>query len=153
MKTANEVIWQKNPADNFILPDALVIEALNKLNEVNLSYLIVKDENNDVKGIFSERDYARKVFLQGRSSNVTTVKEVMSTDLPEVQGNELLETCMNLLAEQGRRYVIVKDKNNFEGVITIHDLLREVLLHGERVLNVNVAKKLIDINERPPRVY
>ena len=153
MKTANEVIWQKKAVDNFVLPDALVIDALNRLNEVNLSYLIVKDGNNDVKGIFSERDYARKVVLQGRSSSATTVKEIMSTDLPEVQGNELLENCMNLLAEQGRRYIIVKDNNKFEGVITIHDLLREVLLHGERVLNVTVAKKLIDINERPPRVY
>jgi len=153
MKTANEVIWQKKQADNFIHPDALVIDALNKLNEVNLSYLIVKDESNDVKGIFSERDYARKVVLQGRSSSATTVKEIMSTDLPEVQGSESLEACMNLLAEQGRRYIIVKEQNDFEGVITIHDLLREVLIHGERVLNVNVAKKLIDINERPPRVY
>ena len=113
MKTANEVIWQKKAVDNFVLPDALVIDALNRLNEVNLSYLIVKDENNDVKGIFSERDYARKVVLQGRSSSATTVKEIMSTDLPEVQGNELLENCMNLLAEQGRRYIIVKDNNKF----------------------------------------
>jgi predicted transcriptional regulator len=152
MKTAKEVIWQKKPIDNFIHPNALVIEALNKLNDVNLSYLIVKDEN-DVKGIFSERDYARKVILQGRSSSATTVKEIMSTDLPEVQLNDSVETCMNLLASHGRRYILVMDKNKFEGVITIHDLLREILLHGERVFDSRITRTLIDINERPPRIY
>jgi predicted transcriptional regulator len=152
MKTAREVIWQKKAVDNYIHPDALVIDALNKLNEVNLSYLIVKDDD-DVKGIFSERDYARKVALQGRSSSATQVKEIMSTDLPEVDGGETVQSCMNLLAAHGRRYIIVRDKNKFEGIITIHDLFREVLLHGERVLDSRVTGKLIDINERPPRVY
>ncbi|MFT4153620.1 CBS domain-containing protein [Parafilimonas sp.] len=152
MKTAHEIIWQKKAPDNFIDADALVIEALNELNKVNLSYLIVKDKD-DVTGIFSERDYARKVALQGRSSRETKVKEVMSTDLPEVQGNDSVQHCMNLLAEHGRRYIIVRDQGKFEGVITIHDLLREVLLHGERVLDVRITSTLIEINERPPRVY
>lgn len=152
MKTAFEIIWQKKAPDNFISADALVIDALNELNKVNLSYLIVKDQD-DVSGIFSERDYARKVVLQGRSSRETKVKEVMSTDLPEVQGSESVQTCMNLLAEHGRRYIIVRDKKNFEGIITIHDLLREILLHGERALDMRVTKTLIEINERPPRVY
>ena len=152
MKTANEIIWQKKAPDNFINADALVIDALNELNKVNLSYLIVKD-TDDVIGIFSERDYARKVALQGRSSRETKVKEVMSTDLPEVQGSESVQSCMNLLAEHGRRYIIVRDKDKFEGIITIHDLLREVLLHGERVLDIRVTKTLLEINERPPRVY
>lgn len=152
MKTAFEIIWQKKAPDNFISADALVIDALNELNKVNLSYLIVKDQD-DVSGIFSERDYARKVVLQGRSSRETKVKEVMSTDLPEVQGSESVQTCMNLLAEHGRRYIIVRDKKIFEGIITIHDLLREILLHGERALDMRVTKTLIEINERPPRVY
>lgn len=152
MKTANEIIWQKKAAENFISADALVIDALNELNKVNLSYLIVKD-NDDVVGIFSERDYARKVVLQGRSSKETKVREVMSTDLPEVQGNDSVQACINMLAEHGRRYIIVRDKQKFEGVITIHDLLREILLHGERVLDIKITKTLIEINERPPRVY
>jgi predicted transcriptional regulator len=152
MKTAQEVLWQKNSVNNFIESDALVIEALNRLNEVDLSYLIVKD-GDEVKGIFSERDYARKVALQGRSSNNTTVKEIMSVNLPKVQVTDSVETCMNLLADRGRRYILVMDQNKFEGVITIHDLLREVLLHGERALDTRVTRILIDINERPPKVY
>src|SRR6516225_7270565 len=103
MKTAGEVIWQKGKINNIISPDALVIDALNRLLEVDLSYLIVK-EGEDVLGIFSERDYARKVILQGRSSSNTTVKDVMSVDLPEVQWTDSIETCMKLLASKGRRY-------------------------------------------------
>lgn len=152
MKTASEVIWQKKTYNNFIHPDATVIEALNRLNDVDLSYLIVK-EGNKVKGIFSERDYARKVILQGRSSSNTTVKEIMSTDLPEVQMDASVETCMNLLAAHGRRYILVMDNKEFAGVITIHDLLREILLHGERVFDNRITRTLIDINERPPKVY
>jgi predicted transcriptional regulator len=152
MKTAGEVIWQKNKINNIISPDTLVIDALNRLNEVDLSYLIVKDKN-DVVGIFSERDYARKVVLQGRSSSNTKVNEVMTVDLPGVQLTDSIETCMKLLASQGRRYILVYDKKHFEGIITIHDLLREILLHGERALDSKIASQLIDINERPSSVY
>ena len=152
MKTAQEVLWQKSAVNNFIEPDALVIDALNRLNEVDLSYLIVKTEEK-VLGIFSERDYARKVALQGRSSTTTKVSDIMSVDLPKVQVTDSLEACMNLIADRGRRYVLVMKGDKFEGVITIHDLLREVLIHGERALDTRVTRILIDINERPPRVY
>ena len=152
MKTAEEVLLQKKFYDNIIHPNDLVIDALKRLNDVNLSYLIVKD-GDDIKGIFSEKDYARKVILQGRSSSGTTVKEIMTVDLPEVQLEDSVEKCMNILASHGRRYIFVKDKKKFAGVITIHDLLREVLLHGERVFDNRITRTLIDINEHPPKVY
>jgi signal-transduction protein with cAMP-binding, CBS, and nucleotidyltransferase domain len=152
MKTAQEIIWQKKASDNFISPDALVIDALDRLIKVDLSYLIVKDGDN-VKGIFSERDYARKVILKGRTSKETTVGEVMTTDLPTVNIQDPIEKCMSILAEHGRRYVLVMNKEKFEGVITIHDLLREVLLHGERAFDSRITRKLLDINERGPKVY
>ena len=134
MKTAEEILLQKKAYNNIIHPDAKVIDALKQLSDVNLSYLIVKDEEG-VKGILSERDYARKVILQGRSSSVTTVKEIMTTEVPEVQIHDSVEKCMNLLAAHGRRYIFVMDGKTFAGVITIHDLLREILLHGERVFD------------------
>jgi signal-transduction protein with cAMP-binding, CBS, and nucleotidyltransferase domain len=152
MKTAEEVILQKRRHNNFIGPEVLVIDALKQLSDVNLSYLVVKD-GDSVKGIFSERDYARKVILQGKSSKETKVKEIMTIDLPEVQVYDSVEKCMNLLAAQGMRYILVKDKDKFEGVITIHDLLREVLLHGDRVFDHTGTRTLIDINEHPHRVY
>ena len=118
MKTAEEVLLQKKATNNFIQSNMKVIDALKQLDAVNLSYLIVKD-GNEVKGIFSERDYARKVILKGKSSNETTVNEIMTTELPKVQIDDSVEKCMNLLAEHGRRYILVMNKNKFEGVITI----------------------------------
>ena len=152
MKTAEEVLLQKKDSRNFIHPDSLVIDALKNLNDVNLSYLIVKDDNS-ILGIFSERDYARKVILQGRSSSNTTVKDVMTVDLPRVQLYDSVEKCMNLLAAHGMRYILVMDKEKFAGVITIHDLLREILLHGERVFDNHITGRLIDINEQPASIY
>lgn len=152
MKAAKEIVWSKRTPQNFISADALVLDALKRLNDLDLSYLIVK-ENDDVTGIFSERDYARKLILQGRTSDKTTVKEIMTTDLPEVGLEDSVQKCMNILAEHGRRYILVTNNKKFEGVITIHDLLREILLHGERVFDNKITRTLIDINEKPPKIY
>jgi CBS domain-containing protein len=149
MKTVKEVLMRKPAADNFIHSGARVLAALNKLVDVNLSYLIVRDGEN-IKGIFSERDYARKMILKGRSSFDTLVNEIMSTDLPEVDINDTVEKCMEMLASNGRRYLLVMDNQKFAGVITIHDLLREVLLSKESVFNKTITGALIDINEQPP---
>jgi len=151
MKTVKDILLRKSPADNFIRSDARVLIALNKLVDVNLSYLIVKDGDN-IKGIFSERDYTRKMILKGRTSFDTFVNEVMSTDLPEVGMNDTIEKCMELLTSQGRRYLLVLDNEKFAGIITIHDLLRELLLFKEQVFNNNLTGALIDINEQPPAV-
>ncbi|HEX5150731.1 MAG TPA: CBS domain-containing protein [Parafilimonas sp.] len=148
MKTVKEILEHKPSANNFIHSGSRVLQALNRLVDVNLSYLIVKD-GDEVKGIFSERDYTRKMILKGRSSFDTTVKEIMSVDMPEVQINDTVETCMELLASHGRRYLFAMDGKKFMGVITIHDLLREILLNKEDVFNKKVTGALIDINEQP----
>src|SRR5215218_5436650 len=94
MRTVDDIIGSKPDPFNVIHPGALVIEALEMLNMVNLSYLIVM-EGDEYKGIFCERDYSRNVILKGRSSSSTTVKEVMTTDLPVVTTNDTDEHCMN----------------------------------------------------------
>jgi len=152
MKTVKNIIDKKAKISNIVSPDTLVIDALKMMIDVNLSYLIVMD-GEQYKGIFSERDYARKVILEGRTSSEARVKEIMSRDLPNVQINESVETCMKLLASQGMRYLIVMDGENFAGVITIHDLLREILLNRAEVFDDYVTRKLIDINERGPKIY
>ena len=75
------LLTRRSTPYNYISPDALVIDALQMLNSVNLSYLVVMD-GDDYKGVFCERDYTRNVILKGRSSNTTPVGEVMTTDLP-----------------------------------------------------------------------
>ena len=151
MRTVQIIINSKPKPSNVINSNSLVIDALNLLNSVNLSYLIVMDEN-EFKGIFSERDYTRNVVLKGRSSNTTTIKEVMSVDIPKVIVTDTIEDCMNMINIHKTRYLLAYDHDQFVGVITIHDLLRQVISSREDVFNHNLTKSLIDYDEGS-RIY
>jgi len=151
MRTVKDVLETKTKAFNYVEPGTLVIDALHLLNSVNLSYLVVMDHNK-YKGIFSERDYTRNVILKGRASSSTTVKEVMTTDLPIVALNDSIEYCMNLMNSHKTRYLLAYDDNKFMGVVTIHDLLRQVIANREEVFDGNLAKKLLD-NDETGRIY
>ena len=148
MRTVDHIIGSKPDPDNIIVPDALVIDALKMLNSVNLSYLIVMDVGK-YKGVFCERDYSRNVILKGRSSNSTTVEEVMTTELPVVHSNDTVEHCMHVMNINKVRYLVAFGPNSeFEGVITIHDLLRQVIANNELVFDTSVAEQLLNNDER-----
>ena len=146
MRTVKDMLNSKPEIYNTIEPSALVIDALTMLNSVNLSYLVVK-EGNEYKGIFCERDYSRNVILKGRSSLTTTVREVMTIDLPIVEITDTVEHCMNSMNLHKTRYLLAYDSNNFVGVITIHDLLRQVIANKELVFDSSLAEKLIGQDE------
>ena len=148
MRTVRDILESKPQAFNVIQPDAMVIDSLNMLNTVNLSYLIVKDGDKYL-GLFSERDYSRNVVLKGRSSRTSTVSEVMTVDLPIVHPNDTVEQCMNVMNNHKTRYLLAyDDENNFRGVITIHDLLRQVLTSKEAVFDTSIAEQLLNNDER-----
>ena len=152
MRRVKDIIASKSKAFNTISPDALVIEGLQLLNSVNLSYLIVM-EGNTYKGIFSERDYTRNVILKGRSSKETIVEQVMTTDYPRVELTDTVEYCMNLINTHKTRYLLAFDNENFVGVITIHDLLRQVIASKEEVFDHTLTSQLIDNAEGGGRIY
>ena len=151
MRTVKDILDTKQKSYNQIGPDALVIDAINLLNSVNLSYLVVMD-GNDYKGIFSERDYTRNVILKGRASNSTKVNEVMTTDLPMVNLDDSVEHCMNLMNSHRARYLLAFDEQRFVGVITIHDLLRQVIANKEEVFDSTLTRSLLDHDESD-RIY
>lgn len=146
MRTVQDLLNSKPKAFNTIQPDARVIDALGMLNAVNLSYLVVM-AGEEYKGIFCERDYSRNVILKGRSSDSTTVKEVMTVDLPIVHINDSVEHCMNVMNSHKTRYLLAYDADKFAGIITIHDLLRQVIMNREGVFDNTAASKLIDQQE------
>lgn len=152
MRTVDDLIASKPRPENIIKPDVLVIDALHLLDQVNLSYLIVM-EGDAYKGVFSERDYSRNVVLKGRSSREAKVQEVMTTDLPVVGPNDTVEHCMNMMARSKARYLVALDNHQFMGVITIHDLLRQVLANRAEVFDDALAQKLIDTAEGRGRIY
>lgn len=146
MPTVDIILKSKEQANNIIEPTAMVIEALQKLISVNLSYLVVF-ENGEFKGIFSERDYTRKLVLEGRSSRDTMVKDVMTTELPEVNLTNTVEDCMYQMNSRGTRYLAAFDGDEFAGIITIHDLLRCVLANKHGVFDDALTSSLIDTDE------
>lgn len=147
MRTVKNILDSKHKAFNVVSPATLVIDALSMLNSVNLSYLIIMN-GDEYKGIFGEREYSRNVILKGRASNSTTVQEVMTTDLPVVLLTDTVEHCMNVMNQNKTRYLLAYDADeNFKGVITIHDLLRQVISGKGDVFDSSVAQQLIDRDE------
>jgi predicted transcriptional regulator len=146
MRTVQNILDSKPQAFNITQPQTLVIDALNLLNSVNLSYLVVM-EGDEYRGVFSERDYSRNVVLRGRASNSTRVEEVMTTDLPVVSTADTVEHCMNVMNSYKARYLLAYDGQKFAGVITIHDLLRQVIANREDVFDHSLAEQLIQNDE------
>jgi len=121
-----EILQKKGPVFNVVTPDTKVVEALNIMKSKNLSYVVVMQDGNYL-GIMSERDYTHKVKLQGRKSETTTVKDIMSSDYPVVGFGEDLQRCMVLMNVYKTRYLPIFDEMNFQGVLTMNDLMREVI--------------------------
>jgi len=147
MRTVANILQNKPPVFNFIEPDAKVIEALQLMNSVNLSYLVVKHQN-DFQGIISERDYSRKVILKGLHSSTCSVKDVMNTSLPMVAMQDTAEMCMQLFTTYKTRYLLAFDDNDFKGVITIYDILREAIENKEMVFDKLALQAFTDYQEK-----
>ncbi len=146
MKTVSEILRIKQKPQNTIGPKAKVFDALVLMNEVNLSYLIVMD-NDAFKGIFSERDYTRNVILKGRTSDTATVEEVMTFNFPNVTPSDTVETCMKLLDSHKTRYLPVFNGNTLMGVVTLNDVLRQAIWSKEDIFD-DLAHKLADQGDK-----
>lgn len=151
MQTVSDILKRKTKPFNTVSSDTLVIEGLQMLNSVNLSYLVVRD-GNEFKGLFSERDYTRNVILKGRSSLETPIREVMTTDLPRVELTDSVEKCMQLMNSYSTRYLLAFDDDQFVGVITIHDILRQVIATKEKVFDT-LANSLLDHEEAGEKIF
>lgn len=141
MRTAKDILQQKGTQFNFIKFDKTVLEAIGLMKTENISYLIVLDKNDKYIGVFSERDYAHKVILEGKQSASTKVSEIMTTNLANASPEDSTSKLMLLINNSKARYIPVFDGNTFKGIITIHDLMREAMADYEK------GKKNLDANE------
>lgn len=147
MRTVANILQNKPPVFNIIDSDAKVIEALQMMNSVNLSYLVVK-KGDQFMGIISERDYSRKVVLKGLHSSTSSVKDVMSTTLPTVMMQDTAEMCMQQFSTYKTRYLLAFDNNDFKGVITIYDILREAIENKEMVFDKLALQAFTDAQDK-----
>ncbi len=126
MSTIKEILKAKDHKIHFISPNATVYEALEKMSEQGIGALVVMDKNK-VVGIISERDYARKIILQKKTSKKTLVKEIMSSDLFSVTTDTKLEAAMVLMTGKHVRHLPVFEKTKFVGIISIGDVVKSII--------------------------
>ena len=143
MRTVADVLANKTQPTNIVAPQAMVIDALKMMQTQNLSYVIVMD-GDEFKGIFGERNYARQVALDGKSSSTYPVSEAMSKQLTPITPEHTVEECIELILAGKCRYLPVFQDEHLEGVITIHDILREALRSKEALFDATLADRLID---------
>lgn len=124
--TAGQVLRSKGHEFWSIAPAATAYEALELMAEKNVGALLVM-ESNRLVGIFSERDYARKVILRGKSSKSTTVGELMTSPPICIEPEKSLRECMVLMTNNHIRHVPVIDRGMLTGVVSIGDIVNTII--------------------------
>jgi CBS domain-containing protein len=127
MKKVSNILQRKGSNVITITPDITVLDALKQMAEKNIGSIVVT-ENGQYTGLLTERDYARKVILKGKSSTTTLVKEIMSTGLPRITPDNSVETCMQIMSENNIRYLPVFENDQLCGIISINDVIKETIL-------------------------
>ena len=124
--TVQEIIDKKGSEIFSVDKDSTIYDALGLMAEKGIGAVLVT-ENYEVTGIFSERDYARKVILEGKSSKNTPVKEIMSGNVVYVTPNRTAEECMALMIDKRIRHLPVYKDNELAGLISIGDVVKAVI--------------------------
>jgi len=124
MKTVSDILKSKGNAVYFVTPNNTVLDALELMAEKGIGAILVM-EGNEVRGIFSERDYARRVILQHKTE-ATPIHEVMTADIYFVHSEQTVEECMAQMTDKHIRHLPVVQDDAVIGVISIGDLVKTI---------------------------
>lgn len=127
MKTLKQMLSEKTRPLAVVAPADTVYHALSIMAAADVGALLVM-EGERLVGIFSERDYARKIILQGKSSRETLISEIMSDKVAYVTPDTALDQCMALMTEKHFRHLpVINDDGSVVGMISIGDLVKETI--------------------------
>ena len=134
MHTLKQLIEGKPKILASVAPDQSVLLALEVMAKYDVGALLVIDGKR-LAGVFSERDYARKVILQGKASKTTKVSEVMSGKVFYVTQESSVEECMAIMTEKHIRHLpVLDDEKNVIGVVSIGDVVKETIRHQQFII-------------------
>ncbi len=133
MSTVRNILQKKGNAVYSVSPDSSVYDALEDLEEKNLGGLVVV-ENGKLIGVFTERDYARKVILKGRSSKETLVRDIMSSHPIFVNPDNTIDDCMQLMSDKFIRHLPVIENDVLIGVLSIGDIVRYIIYEKDFII-------------------
>jgi CBS domain-containing protein len=135
MKSVAEILRSKpEQAVHAIAPSASVFEAVKLMAEKGIGALLVM-EDLKIDGIITERDYARKIVLMGRSSKETPVRDVMTSPVMYVRPDQTNEECMALMTDNRVRHLPVIDNGKLIGLISIGDLVKDIISEQKFIID------------------
>jgi CBS domain-containing protein len=130
MDTARHILQVKGQDVWSIAPDASVYDALRMMADKDVGSLLVMEDEH-LLGMISEREYARQIVLQGKTSRDTKVREIMSTSFHTIHPDQTVEECMSIMTAQHVRYLPVIEDEHVIGVISIGDVVSNII-HRQR---------------------
>jgi len=133
MKKIRNILENKGHQVYSVTPDTSVYDALQVMMEKNISSLLIM-ENEVLKGIFTERDYARKLVLMGRSSKDTPIADIMTADLYTIGLHESIDHCMEMMSNFKIRHLPVIDNNRVTGMVSIGDVVKFIIEDQKRTI-------------------
>jgi CBS domain-containing protein len=134
MTLVSQILQLKGSHTWTIAPNATVFDALTSMAENDIGALLVV-ENDEVVGIFSERDYARKIILHGKSSRDTEVQEIMTSEVLCISPDQSVTKCMALMTDKRIRHIPVLDDGQLVGVISIGDVVKAIISEQQIIIN------------------
>lgn len=126
MSYVRQILEAKGHAAFAVEPDSPVLDAIRLMAEEHVGALLVMS-GGELRGIVSERDYARKVVLKGRSSKETPVKQIMTEEVITVSPDDTIEACMRVVTDKRIRHLPVLERGRVVGVISIGDLVKTLI--------------------------
>lgn len=134
MDTVRKLLQVKGNVIFSVSAENTVYEALEKLESKNLGSLVVLEDDGKLDGIFTERDYARKVVLKGRSSKDVLVRDIMTEDPIFVTPDSTIDDCMKLMTDKFIRHLPVVENNQVIGLISIGDLVKYIIEEKDYII-------------------
>jgi CBS domain-containing protein len=140
METVGEFLAKKGIEVFGVSPNATVYEALELMAKKNIGAVVVTGDQGKIAGVFSERDYARKMLEEGRTARKTKVKEIMTTLIVSVNRDTRINECMALITEKRIRHLPVLDGDKLVGVVSIGDVVKSYIMEQEIVISQQAYK-------------
>ncbi len=131
----SDILQKKGSNVYSVTASVTVYEALKAMGEKNIGALLIM-ENEKLLGIFSERDYARKIILKGKNSHETLVKEIMTENVISVLPSDNIDKCMELMSGKKIRHLPVVENNIVSGVISITDVVTAIIAAQKETINL-----------------
>ena len=140
METVKEILAVKGREIVSVRPEATLLAALEVMANKNVGAVLVLDAQGTLQGIFSERDFVRKIIIKGRAMETTLVKEIMTSRVLYVSPETTVSDCMSLMTEKRIRHLPVLEGGKPVGVVSIGDVIKELLREQELVINRQAAE-------------